>query len=223
MHRSLAILAVLAAGSLGPAAAARAAPVELGATSDAPPVSCPDNDCTAIGRVTGYQASQQGGARSPFRVRRAGTIVAFTLTLGKPNETQAAFFRERFGGTPRARLSILRPGRRREHRLVRHSAVFDLSRYLGSSPTFALRRPLPVAKGDVVALTIPTWAPAFSVNLTDGDAWRASRAANRCAGDHLFKRAAQQRLRSRKTYGCLYRKARLRYSATFVADPEPTS
>ena len=223
MKRLLAILAVLAGAALSLAGAAHGAPVELGATSDAPPVSCPGNECTAIGRVTGYQVLHQGGRRNPFKVTRAGRIVAFTLSLGKPNETQMAFFEERFGSTPKARLAILVPGRRREHRLVAQSEVFDLSRYLGSAPTFALRRPLRVAKGAIVALTVPTWAPAFSVNLGDGDAWRASRPARRCAGDHLFERAAQQKLRSRKPYGCLYRKARLRYSATFVPDPEPTS
>ena len=222
MKRTLLLLAVLAA-FLGLAAAAHAGVVELGDTGEPPPVSCPDNDCTAIGRVTGYQVLQEGGARNPYRVPRAGRVVAFTLRLGKPNRSQTEFFNQTFGSAPKARLSILKRERRGRHRLMAQSEVFNLSRYLGSAPTLALRRPLRVARGHIVALTVPTWAPAFSVNLGDGDAWRASRPSRQCGGDHLFERRAQERVRGVRTYGCLYRRARLRYAASFVPDPEPTS
>ena len=224
MLRTCLLLAALAAALVGAVAGAHAAAVvELGAPSDAPPVSCPENDCTVVGRVTGYQLRHGGGGRNPFRVTRSGKVVAFSLRLGKPNESQRAFFTERFGRRPTARLSVLKVGSRRRHRLVAQSEVFNLTRFLGTEPTFALRRPLRVAKGNVVALTVPTWAPAFSVNLGGGDVWRASRVAGRCTGDHLFRRAAQQKVDSVKTYACVYRGARLSYTATFVPDPQPAS
>ena len=223
MKRSLLIFAAAVAGSLGLAVVARAAVVELGATTDAPPVSCPDHDCTAIARVTGYQVLQRGSRRHPFLVRRSGKVVAFTLQLGRPSESQTERFTARFMRGPTARLGILRPGRRARRRLVAQSEVVDVARYLGSAPTFALRRPLRVAKGDIVALTVPTWLPAFSVNLGRDHSWRASRPPDQCGDRYLFRPAAHQRLRTTKVYGCSYTGARLRYSATFVPDPEPTS
>ena len=224
MLRVSLLLSAVAAVLAGLAASAHAAAViELGATSDAPSVSCPEHNCTAVGRVTGYQVRHGGGGRNPFRAKRSGKVVALSLRLGKPNESQLAFFTERFGRKPTARLSVLKPGRRRSHRLVAQSEVFNLTRYLGSEPTFALRRPLAVAKGNVVALTVPTWAPAFSVGLGGDDVWRASRRAGRCGGDHLFRRAAQQKVGSAKPYACVYRGARLSYTATFIPNPEPAS
>jgi hypothetical protein len=99
--------------------------------------------------------------------------------------------------------------------------AWRVDRYLGSSPTFALGRPLVVRRGYIVALTVPTWAPAFAVGLPRSDWWRSSRRKNDCK--NVSQMAAQQTLRSVKVYGCTYFTARVLYSATFVPDPQPTS
>ena len=200
-----------------PAASARV--VELGATEQRPPASCPDN-CQAIGRVTGFQVSQ-GPAKNPFLVRSPGKVVAFSIQLGKPRPDQVDYFNDLFGGPPQAQISILRPGARRRHRLTGQSELFDLEPYFGSTPTFALDRPLTARKGYVVALTVPRWAPAFGVGLPNDEAWRSSRQSGRC--DDVTQEAAQRRRTSLRTYGCLYRTARLLYTVTFVPDPRPTS
>lgn len=218
LRRALpALAASIAALALPAAADARV--IELGATADRPPVSCPDN-CQAIGRVTGYQV-RAGDARNPFVVSRRGKIVAFTVTLGKPRADQVEFFDDLFGAPAQVQLSILRPGTRRRHRLTGQSPAFEVSRYFGSSPTFALPRPLTVKRGYVVALTTKTWIPAFAVQQPETDAWRSSRDAERC--DDVRQSAAQTVRGSLRTFGCVYRTARLLYTATFVPDPRPTS
>jgi hypothetical protein len=199
-------------------AAAQAAPTELGSAADAP-ASCPD-DCQAVGRVTGYQL-RAGTTRSPFRVRRRGKIVAFTIALGNPRRDQIEFFDNLFGGPSQVQLVVLRPGTRRRHRLTGRSQVVEVNDYFGSTPTFALERPLTVRKDYIVAITVPTWIPSFAVNQPESDVWRSSRDPDRC--DDVRQHSEQTRRGSLRTYGCIYRTARLLYSATFVPDPRRTN
>src|SRR3954468_13680960 len=144
--------------ALAAAAPAGAAVVELGGTPAFPDASCP-KDCQAIGQVTGYQA-QIGDKKNPLFITKPGKIVAFTIALGKPDKEQTQFFDNLFGAEPQARLSILKVGhRKRRATLVAQSEVFKLAPYFGSTPTFALSRPISVGPRNVVALTVPTWVP----------------------------------------------------------------
>lgn len=211
--RRLPLLAVLAALLAAPAPAHA---VELGQADESAEASCPER-CQALGRVSGYQLRLEG-RRSPFKVDRAGRITAFTLTLGEPTAAQRRFFTATFGGPPQARLAILRRGTRRKHRLVAQSPAFDLTAHLGSRHRFRLPRPLAVKEGYVVALTVPTWAPAFAVGLSNEEGWRSSRDARRCSD--VRQRAAQQRVGGLRTYGCFYRTARILYTATFEPSEE---
>jgi hypothetical protein len=219
MKRAIAPVVLLAA--LFAPAPAHAVVRELGLPADQPlPVpTCPEN-CQAIVQATGYQV-QLGANRNPFRSNRAGHVVAFTIRLGKPDAEQRRFFESTFGGRAQARLAVLKPARTaRRHRLLAQSRVFNLTPYFGSSPTFALSRPLPVEPGNVIALTVPTYVPAFAVGLGSDQAWRSSRPANDC--NEFQIPSAQQTLRSLRTYPCFYRTARLLYHATFVPAPTPT-
>jgi len=182
---------------------------------------CPKDNCQAIGQVTGYQ-SIVGKAKNPYTVKRNGRITAFTIALGKPTQKQTTFFSNLYGATPQARISILKiPKKGRDLRLTAQSEVFDLSPYLGSRPTFALERSLPVEKKSIVALTVPTWAPAFAVDLARNMQWRSSRTPGEC--NDVRQASAQQTINSVRNYKCSYRTARLLYSATFVPDPKPTT
>jgi hypothetical protein len=177
---------------------------------------CPDK-CQAIGQVTGYQ-SRVGSERNPYTIKRNGRITAFTIALGKPTRKQTTFFTNLYGAPPSARLSILKvPKKGRELRLTAQSEVFNLTPYLGSKPTFALERSLDVTPKSIVALTVPTWAPAFSVDLARSMRWRSSR--TKC--NDVQQPAAQQTINSVRKYACGYKTARLLYSATFVRDPKP--
>src|SRR3954449_7178353 len=212
--------ALVALFALAAAAPASADIKELGMQSPFPSAACPA-DCQAIGQVTGYQV-QTGATKNPVQIAKPGKIVAFTIALGKPNAEQTQFFNNLFGAEPQARMSILRLGHRKRRATLRaQSEIFKLSPYFGSKPTFALAKPIAVGPRDVVAITVPTWLPAFAINLGADQAWRSSRSSENC--DDVQQPSAQQTLKTTRSYSCFYRTARLLYSATFIPNPTPTT
>jgi hypothetical protein len=213
---ALVLLVLLAVAAPAGASSARELGIVSGEKFQEP--ACPA-DCQAIGRVSGYQV-QIGKRRNPYKVGRKGRITAFTVALAKPNRRQMRFFENLYGITPKVRISVLKPERKgRRAKLVAQSGTFNVKPYLGSTPTFALKESLVVPKGAIVALTVPTWVPAFSVGLGKSYAWRARRNSTAC--EDFEQPAAHLTLDTIRTYGCLYRTARLLYSATFVPDPKP--
>ena len=113
--------------------------------------------------MTGYQGRASGGPKNPYYIRRDGFLVAFTVQLAKPTAEEITFFNDNFGTPSTARISVLRRGTTRktrlDHRLVNQSDRFGLDSYFGSKPTFVFDKPIPVKKGNWIALTVPTWAP----------------------------------------------------------------
>jgi hypothetical protein len=193
------------------------ATVVLGESGPMPDPSCPDNPCQAVGSVTGFQMSTDQ-TQLPFRVPRTGTIKAWTLTLAQPTNKQRSFFNSFFGTPPEARLAILRkvagtnPPR---YTLRSQGAVKVLSPYLGQTVKFSSN--LAVEQGDIVGITVPTWAPVFAQNLESANVWRASRAPGACTNSTAIREGeAQQTVGKRATYGCKYATARLLYTATLV-------
>jgi hypothetical protein len=186
-----------------------------------PVPDCPDN-CQAIAQVTGFQV-QLGSAKNPFRIRRPGFVVAFTVRLAKPTAEQTGFFKTTYGAKAEARLAIVRSLKhKREYKLIQQTQAFDLEPYFGSTPTIALRQPFRVHKDDIIALTVPTWLPSFAHNLSSDQAWRSSHSGDECTATNPPS-AAHENIGSVKVYGCFYRTARLLYSATFIGDPKPTN
>ncbi len=227
MRKKLLVTTATILAALVVVAVAAARVSELGTTLDDNTASCPDN-CQAIGQVSGFQI-QQGTRKNPYRLRSYGKVVAFSIKLGKPNASQIQFFNKLFGGPPQAMLTVLKPyvpkkGEKKQpnkYVLAGSSPLFDLTNYFGSEPTFALPRPLSIKPGYVVGLTVPTWAPAFAVSLGEDMQWRSSRAATAC--DDVRQNAAQDIRGSARTYGCVYKTARLLYTATYIPDPKPTT
>jgi hypothetical protein len=215
----LALLVVLALGTGAGAATVAQTTVVLGQTASTPDPSCPDLPCQAIGSVTGFQVGN-GQARLPFRVPKEGKITAWTLTLAQPTPKQRSFFNGFFGTPPEARLAILRrvPGTNPpRYSLQGQGAIKVLSPYLGQTVKFGAS--LRVAEGDIVGLTVPTWAPAFAQGLSAGNAWRASRAPGKCANATDVRQGEPQtKLNRRMTYGCRYTTARLLYTATLTEE-----
>ena len=137
----------------------------LGSTSSTPDPSCPGLPCQAVGSVTGFQVSN-GQAQYPSWCQSNGTIKSWTLTLAQPTNSQRSFFNGFFGTPPEARLAILRrvPGTNPpRYNLRRQGAVKVLSPYLGQTVKFGAS--LKVEKGDIIGITVPTWAPIFSQEL----------------------------------------------------------
>lgn len=232
------LLAALVAFALpGSADSAPLRVVTLGQTAETPPASCPGKivnnveitPCRVEGHVTGYQAIADGIPR-PYEAPFEGKIVAWSITLSKPStkETpttanEVAFFNEFLGEPSEARIGILRPvegSNPPKYTLVRQSPLEVLNPYFGSTPIFALEHPLTVLKGQVVALTIPTWAPMFAFNVSSENTWRGSRLPEHCASKEDIQGGhPQQGVGKTKTYGCYYSNARLLYTATLVAKP----
>ena len=193
--------------------------VILGKTASEPDPSCPGLPCQAIGSVTGFQVDN-GQTQLPFLVPHDGTIKSWTLTLAQPTNSQRTFFNGFFGTPPEARLAILRrvvgtqPPR---YTLRSQGSVKVLSPYLGQTVEFGAN--LRAEKGDIVGLTVPTWAPAFAQELPVNNVWRASREPGHCKNATDIRQGEpQEKIGSRVTYGCKYTTARLLYTATLLED-----
>lgn len=227
MRRKLLVAVVTIAAAFAVATVALGRVSELGTTLDDSTAACPNN-CQAINQVSGFQI-QQGTRKNPYRLRSYGKVVAFTVKLGKPTTDQVNFYNTHFGGPAQIMLTVLKPftvprGQKRQpnkYTLVGQSPIYDLPNYFGSSPTFALPRPLSIKPGYVVGITVPTWAPAFAVNLGPDMQWRSSRDPKNC--NDVTQDAAQNIRGSSRTYGCTYTTARLLYSVTYIPDPKPTT
>jgi hypothetical protein len=216
LRRTLfALVGAAAALAAGPAVAS-AEIIEVGAVQPASPPSCPARPCLAVSRTTGYQA-KVGTTRSLMTIPKTGRIVAWTIALGNPGAQQTTFFNQRLGGESEAQITILNPRRRLRSRAVAQGEPQKLQPYFGSTVQFPLERSIRVRKGWLVALSVPTWAPALAVGLGSDTSWRASRGRGKC--EDTSNQTAQLAANQLAQYFCLYRTARLTYSATLIPDP----
>jgi hypothetical protein len=182
-------------------------------------------------RTTGFQV-KVGVADSVTTVPANGWLVAWTVSLGSPTATapagqtsQVSYFDTHEGGPAEAGLAILKAvGKHLHYELVAQSPVVPLEPYFGETVEFPLAASIPVKKGEIVALTVPTWAPVLALADVSGSAygkyvsWRASRPKTSCK---LIPptQTAQQSVASVEQYPCLYQSARLAYSALLVTTP----
>jgi len=216
---SAAILGSLVLGLVLPAAApATLSEVgTLGATTPVTTPSCPAK-CLAVSRTTGFQV-KVATARNLLMVPRSGTIVAWTITLGKPNATQIKFFEANEGGASEAGIAILQQQKKPNltYKLIASSPTVKLTPYFGETAQFPLETTLPVKKGEIVALTVPTWAPALALGFGNDTSWRASRSKSQCTSTSTP--STHTLVGSLVQYYCLYQTARLTYSATLISTP----
>lgn len=216
MKRILYGAALLVCG-LGVAASPASAKLyELGATSDAVTAACPDN-CFVVTRTTALQV-RSGALKYPTTAPRTGRVVAFTLQLGSLSDKQIHFFNATYGGTSRVQLTVLREKPKRFFDVVAQTGIFKIQPYFGTTVQFPLKTSLAVRKGDLIALTVPTWAPALAVNLPQENGWRASRPSN-C--NQFLPQTAQMVIGNEAQYKCLYQTARVTYTATLITTPVP--
>jgi len=218
----------------GSAGSAPARVIVLGQTATTPPPTCPGKivngveviPCRVEGHVTGYQA-MAGGVAAPYEAPFDGKLVAWSITLSRPSRKETdttsdeiAYFNDFLGKPSEARIGVLRPvgkSKRPKFKLVRQSPLQVLNPYFGRKVIFALEHPLTVLQGQVVALTIPTWAPMFAFNVSGENTWRASRKPGHCSNRADIQSGhPQQGVGKDKVYGCYYSNARLLYTATLV-------
>ncbi len=238
---ALCAAAVVAAAGSENARAARAS--TLGKTKNTPAPQCPGGkgnaaaNCQAVGRLTAFQ-TKADGKKDPFVVPKSGHLVGWSIDLtGKPTKAENDVFgslykHKPFGEAQSARIAVLSQRKGTDYKLRSQGPATKLTDYVGEKPLFTLNDPLKVDKGDVVAITLPTWTGAFTIcrkaskrktaqcPLLGGksNSWRASRSKKRCrvgtSGkqlQNLKKSKPHEKEGSTKSYGCAYDGARLLY------------
>jgi hypothetical protein len=226
---TMTVVAVL--GSLVAASSAMATITEIGPTGAAAAgaPACPA-DCIAVTRTTGYQQTV-GGTAGVYRVPRDGRIVAWTIGLGSPGtkatkdattgkkgKSQVQFFTDNYGGEAQAGLAVLTTGIKARARTIALTPIVKLTPYFGKSVQFPLETSIAVKKDELIALNVPTWAPALAVGLGSDFAWRASR-VSKCTDPSVNQMQTSQILQQLTQYNCVYKTARLTYSATLISTP----
>jgi len=221
-HMRRMTMAVLASGAIALAlpALAPATITEVGVIAETTPAtvpSCPSS-CEVVSRTTGFQV-KVGSTRSLLSAPREGTIVAWTITQGKPNATQIKYLDTNEGGEAEAGIAVLAPQPKPNltYKLVAQSPMVKLAPYFGKTAQFPLETTIPIKKGYVVALAVPTWAPALALNFANTTSWRASRPRSGCRSTSA--QSVQTTIGSAVQYYCLYQTARLDYSATEISTP----
>jgi hypothetical protein len=204
-----------------PADAAKPKPrvaVVLGGSDAMPDPLCPVN-CQVIPSVSGIQNVLPSGNAS-YRAPADGRITAWKIWLGEPSNRDRRLLNSAFGSPPQASISVLQrlnTPQGQKFRLQRKSPVIGLNRYLGRTATFRLAKPLFVKKGQYVALSVPTWAPAFAAGLNSRTyGWRASRQPNKCAASFVESARPQMLVGSKRAYGCNFKGSRLLFTARLV-------
>ena len=223
MNKTPMALAALAVTVIAMPALAVAAISEVGpipGETALPDPACPAKPCLAISRTTGYQV-KVGDARDTHVVKEDGRIVAWTIKLSRPGKKQIEFFEKKLGGESTAQLTVLRPGNKLYARILAQGEPVELKPYFGQTVQFPLARSIPVKKGNVIGLSVPTWAPALAINQPGTVSWRASRPKGGC--NDFSKATAQTSTNNITRFFCLYRTARITYTATVVSDPKPTA
>jgi hypothetical protein len=201
------------------------ATVELGATAGAVTVPCPRMiaapDCAGL--LAGSTAIQTvtGGVPSPMKVRHAGRLVAFHVGLAQLSEAQLGNLLRSYGGErPRVEITVLRPvrvGGKRAWRVAAHSRAYPVQTYLGTVKRISLRPAIPLSSGQVIALTVPTWAPVLTYGLAGPRfQWRAgqSQTPGDCTEPALD--VALLTIGATSQFECSYTGGRVEYSATEV-------
>jgi hypothetical protein len=202
-------------------AAAPATLAEVGvipATTPATVPSCPASPCLAVSRTTGFQV-KVATATNLLSAPHSGTVVAWTITLGKPTASQVKFFNANEGGESEAGIAVLQPMPKPNltYKLIASSPLVKLAPYFGKTAQFPLETTIPVKKGDVVALTVPSWAPALALGFGNDTSWRSSRQKGACTNTSI--QSADTAIGGSVQYYCLYQTARLTYSATLISTP----
>ena len=186
----VALLAAVGAAGAG-ATSANADVLEIGANPFAPlvaptcPVGVSAANCTIILTQVTAMETLRAGVSYPTTVKKPGYIVAVTLGLSRLNTDpkQAAsavsFLNTSYGGAPAAAVTVLKPvhnPRLRDWKVAAESSPIKLQPYLGEVAQFPLSTPLKVKPPEVIAITVPTWAPILTFDLSSKQyAYRQSR------------------------------------------------
>ena len=233
----LVIGGALAAGAIF-ANVASAQEIQLGVTKT-PMVApvCPpgvaQNQCNiVVPQMTVFNTTSDG-VSNPMMIHKPGEIVSVKIGISaissdaKTLRTDISYLNKTYGGPAEAEVAVLRQvGQRTKLRwsLVAQSPAYQLQPYRSQVVQFPLATPLPVVPGEMVALTVPTWAPILSYDLTANKfAYRQSRMTNCTKAGASTVIQAQLVIGQLARYGCSYQGTRVQYSAQEITTPVPTA
>jgi hypothetical protein len=196
--------------------------IEIGATTTplAAP-SCPTGvskaQCTIILTETTAISTLSDSVFYPTTVKHAGRIVAYTVGLARLTKADITGLNTRYGGTAQMAITVLRPGKKRFYTVTQEAPLQHVEPWFGHVVQFPLTTSLQVNVGDVVALTVPTWAPVLSIGLPSKQfQYRASRPSKCTTFDF---QTAQLTIGANTQYLCFYVGTRVEYTATEVTYP----
>ena len=181
--------------------------------------SCPGSPCLAVSRTTGFQV-KVGTVHNPQAAPRAGTVVAWSIMLGKPNATQIKFFNANEGGPSTAGIAILRPQKTPNltYKLIAQSPLVKLEPYFGKTAQFPLETTLAGQKGRCDRADRAFLGAGAGAGLrATTTSWRASRPKSQCTSTSTQTTQTADRRRQCSTTACTT--ARLTYSATLISTP----
>ena len=219
--RTSALVAGAGGASFSLPAAASAKIIEIGEVAAEPTPSCPTSPCEVISRTTAFQTRAIGKRATCSSRRRTAASSPGRSRSARPETKQQQVLR----GEPRRR----RAGR---HHRAQGRAIASYGRVLGAEPAAdahaVLRPDGPVPahhvaarqQGLVVALTVPTWAPALGARPGPRQRLEGEPRHRRLRRHPDAERADRPATTSRR-YKCAYRTARLTYSATLITTPKP--
>jgi hypothetical protein len=217
VKRLVTIATAVAVGVL--AVAAWGFPKELGLEpNNKPDADCTEEPCRATGKMTGYQVQQLKQAdgsqvtRFPTKLRGGNAwLVAFSLTLGDPDAEQRKFFNRLWGKPAQARLAILDPEPAEGDS---QTDVYDVRPWFGKKAWFVLKKRMQVDRGQVIALTLPTWAPVLATDLRNRERWRSSRKSGAC--EEVERDRARETVGQITKFQCRHNTARLLFTALVI-------
>lgn len=211
---AVSIIATLVAPSLSAAKI-----LEIGDVSSTVKPTCPrvKKGCYAVSRATVYQ-SAVGSNKAPMVVPASGRLVAWSVRLGTPASYDRKWFDKNAGGVSQAQLTVLKHVKTGGARVYRQTTPVKLQKYFGKTPQFALKTSLYVTKGQILALTVPTWAPVLAYGFDSSMSWKASRAKGQCTSDLLIPHE-QIKIDAFSSYHCRYPNSRIAFSATVIPTP----
>ncbi len=192
--------------------------VILGSTKKTPKPLCP-KDCSVTGTVTGFGVLANG-KKGLYRIPHDGKLVAWSVDLSKPTKSQQADLGtkledKKYGTKPVGRLAVLKKKKKASrYVLSKQTPVIDWGPDLGEKPIYTLKKPLKVHRGQVAALTMPTWAPLWT-NQVDGasNSWKASRKKGKCGANDVLNAKPHLRKGTTRDYGCTISHERILYWA----------
>jgi hypothetical protein len=244
MKRAVSVLAAIATAAVLVPATASAANVQIGVTTTplvAP--TCPANaqkgKCTIVlEQMTAFETLRDGIV-DPDTIKQSGVISSFTLGLASDTLITPAIYaseNQKYGGAPEAQITALVPTGTAAHpsyRVAAESELVKLHSEFGNVAEFPLVTPLPVVRGEILALTVPTWAPVLSFEL---DTTKFAYVQSRIGTEMTVKTAtgtakvssctttsatnlAQIVVGELSGYGCSYPGSRIEYSALEITTP----